>query len=95
MGEQLARRPWVMIHWSSLSEIQINYPILLIILTYAELGLVSFNSSDTDRTALDLSAVEPLDRKKTPNDAVTPQHQSQFTTNMKANAVPHLLSSLV
>ena len=33
--------------------------------------------------------------KKTPNDAVTPQRQSQFTPKMKANAVPHLLSSLV
>ena len=33
--------------------------------------------------------------KKTPNDAVTPQRQSQFTPKMKANAVPRLLSSLV
>ena len=33
--------------------------------------------------------------KKTPTDAVTPQHQSQFTPKMKANAVPRLLSSLV
>ena len=33
--------------------------------------------------------------KKTPNDAVTPQHQSQLTPKMKANAVPRLLSSLV
>ena len=33
--------------------------------------------------------------KKTPNDAVTPQRQSQFTPKMKANAVPHLLSSQV
>ena len=33
--------------------------------------------------------------EKTPNDAVRPQHQSQFTPKMKANAVPHLLSSLV
>ena len=33
--------------------------------------------------------------KKTPNDAVTPQRQSQFTAKMKANAVPRLLSSLV
>ena len=33
--------------------------------------------------------------KKTPNDAVTPRHQSQFTPKMKANAVPRLLSSLV
>ena len=33
--------------------------------------------------------------KKTPNDAVTPQCQSQFTPKMKANAVPRLLSSLV
>ena len=32
---------------------------------------------------------------KTPNDAVTPQHQSQFTPKMKTNAIPHLLSSLV
>ena len=32
---------------------------------------------------------------KTPNDAVTPKHQSQFTPKMKANAVPHLISSLV
>ena len=34
-------------------------------------------------------------KKKTPNDAVTPQCQSQFTPKMKANAVPRLLSSLV
>ena len=34
-------------------------------------------------------------RRKTPNDAVTPQRQSQFTPKMKANAVPRLLSSLV
>ena len=33
--------------------------------------------------------------KKTPNDAVTQQCQSQFTPKMKANAVPRLLSSLV
>ena len=33
--------------------------------------------------------------KKTPNDAATPQCQSQFTPEMKANAVPRLLSSLV
>ena len=33
--------------------------------------------------------------KKTPNDAVTPQRQSQFTPKMTANAVPRLLSSLV
>ena len=31
----------------------------------------------------------------TPNDAVTPQRQSQFTPKMKANAVSRLLSSLV
>ena len=30
--------------------------------------------------------------KNTPNDAVTPQRQSQFTPKMKANAVPRLLS---
>ena len=33
--------------------------------------------------------------KKTPNNAVTPQRQSQFTPKMKANAVPRLLSSWV
>ena len=33
--------------------------------------------------------------KKTPNNAVTPQRQSQFTPKMKANAVPRLLSSLM
>ena len=33
--------------------------------------------------------------KKTPNYAMTPQCQSQFTPKMKANAVPRLLSSLV
>ena len=33
--------------------------------------------------------------KKTPNDAVTPQRQSQFTPKLKANMVPRLLSSLV
>ena len=32
---------------------------------------------------------------KTPNDAVTPQCQSQFTPKMKANAVSRLLSYLV
>ena len=36
-----------------------------------------------------------ISRKKTSNDAVTPQRQSQFTPKMKANAVPRLLSSLV
>ena len=36
-----------------------------------------------------------ISRKKTPNDAVTPQRQSQFTPKMKANAVSRLLSSLV
>ena len=36
-----------------------------------------------------------ISQKKTPNDAVTPQRQSQFTLKMKANVVPHLLSSLV
>ena len=34
-------------------------------------------------------------KKKTPDDAVTPLRQSQFTPKMKANAVPRLLSSLV
>ena len=34
-------------------------------------------------------------KKKTPNDAVTPHRQGQFTPKMKANAVPRLLSSLV
>ena len=34
-------------------------------------------------------------RKKTPNDDVTPQLQSQFTPKMKANAVPRLLSYLL
>ena len=33
--------------------------------------------------------------KKTPNDAVTPQRQSQFTPKMKANALLRLVSSLV
>ena len=33
--------------------------------------------------------------KKTQNDAVTPQRQSQFTPKMKANAIPRLLSSVV
>ena len=33
--------------------------------------------------------------KRTPNNAVTPQRQSQFTPKMKTNAVPRLLSSLV
>ena len=33
--------------------------------------------------------------KKTPNDAVLLQRQSQFTPKIKANAVPRLLSSLV
>ena len=33
--------------------------------------------------------------KKITNNAVTPKRQSQFTPKMKANAVPHLLSSLV
>ena len=34
-------------------------------------------------------------KKKTPNDIVTPQCQSQSTPKMKANAVLHMLSSLV
>ena len=38
---------------------------------------------------------ETFMEKKTPNGAVTPQRQSQFTPKMKANAVPRLLSSLV
>ena len=33
--------------------------------------------------------------EKTPNNAVRPQRQSQFTPKMKANVVPRLLSSLV
>ena len=33
--------------------------------------------------------------KETPNNALTPQGQSHFTTKMKANAEPRLLSSLV
>ena len=33
--------------------------------------------------------------KKTPNDAVTPQRQSQFTPKMKTHAVERLLSSLL
>ena len=33
--------------------------------------------------------------KITPNDAVTPQRQSQITPKLRANAVPRLLSSLV
>ena len=36
-----------------------------------------------------------ISRKKTPNDAVTPKRQSQFTPKMKANAAQRLLSSLV
>ena len=32
---------------------------------------------------------------KIPNDAVTPQRQSQFAPKMRANVVPRLLSSLV
>ena len=34
-------------------------------------------------------------KKKTPNDAVTPQRHCQFAPKMKANAVPRFLSSLV
>ena len=34
------------------------------------------------------------EKKKSPNDAVTPQWQSQFTPKMKANAESRLLSSL-
>ena len=34
-------------------------------------------------------------KKKTPNNAVTPQSQSQFTPKMKVNAVKRFLSSLV
>ena len=36
-----------------------------------------------------------LHKKRLPNDAVTPQCQSQFMPKMKANVVPRLLSSLV
>ena len=49
----------------------------------------------------DLNSMKPviplhcISWKKTPNDAVTPQHQSQFTPKMKANRVSCLLSSLV
>ena len=35
------------------------------------------------------------EKKKTPNNVVTPQTHSQFTPKMKVNAVLHLLSSLV
>ena len=42
-----------------------------------------------------MKLIIPLHEKKTPNDAVTLQRQSQFTPKMKANAVPRLLSSLV
>ena len=52
----------------------------------------------TDEIMNSMKPVIPLHLiswKKTPNDAVTPQRQSQFTPKMKANAVPRLLSSLV
>ena len=45
-----------------------------------------------------MKIIIPLHRiswKKTPTDTVTPQRQNQFTSKMKANAVPRLLSSLV
>ena len=53
------------------------------------------------RRKLDMNSMKPviplhfISWKKTPNDAVTPICQSQFTPKMKANAVPRLLSSLV
>ena len=34
-----------------------------------------------------------ISERKTPNDAVTPQHQNKFTPKMKAKAFPHLLSN--
>ena len=56
-------------------------------------------SSMTSKYSMDsMKLVIPLhliSRKKTPNDDVTPQRQSQFTPKMKANAAPHLLSFLV
>ena len=53
---------------------------------------------DNHHTTNSMKLVIPLQFiswKKTPNDAMIVQRQSQFTPKMKANAVPRLLSSLV
>ena len=52
------------------------------------------NSISSHAPHLCMNSMEPLHFilwKKTPNDAVTPQRQSQFTPKMKVQAVQHLL----
>ena len=59
---------------------------------------IKHKHSDLQKVMNSMKLVNPLHFilwKKTSNDAVTPQRQSQFTPKMKANAVPRLLSSLV
>ena len=51
--------------------------------------------SDISRKWVLPNMIRAVNWKKTPSNAVTPQCQSQFTSKMKANAVPRLLSSLV
>ena len=59
----------------------------------ARLGRPQVNVCGMDSTKL-VIPLNFISGKKTPNDAVTPQRQSQFTPKMKANAEPRLLSSL-
>ena len=57
-----------------------------LLMTYFHLAWIPWNSS---------FRYIMFHEKKTPNDAVTLQRQSQFAPKMKANAVSRLLSSLV
>ena len=51
--------------------------------------------SDISRKCILPNMIGAVVWNRMPNNAVTPQRQSQFTPKMKANAVPRLLSSLV
>ena len=84
----------------SLFLLHIRKSISSIIISWSVHILSPFMSSKTSTHAImnSMKIIIPLhfiSLKKTPNDAVTLQRQSQFTPKMKANAVPCLLSSLV
>ena len=89
---------WLLLYPGKLSDQHNEYTQTLLhhIIVWHLLGGKQTSKSLTGMNSMKL--VIPLhfiSRKKTPNDAVTPQRQSQFTPKMKANAVPRLLSSLV
>ena len=73
----------------SMLSIEILIILSLLALTYLHLTELSMNSMEL------VIPLHFISWKKTPNNAVILQPQSQFTPKMKANAVPHLLSSLV